>query len=84
MIRLAGLERLLRGLLQEPISNLGDPKLQRYIKFNIKLLQSEKRCVFFLNICISVVWKISLKEFKAHSEALLLVIDAPKKENGNT
>ena len=48
LIRLAGLERLLRGSLQEEISYLGDPKLQRYIGFKIELLQSEKRCVVLL------------------------------------
>ena len=46
-IRLVALERGRKGLLQVAISELDDPKLQRYIKFNIKLLQSEKRCVVF-------------------------------------
>ena len=78
------LERGHRGLPQVTISELDDLKLQRYIRGNIELLQSEKRCVYFLNVCLSLVLKIILKEFKGHSEALLLVIDAPKKENVNT
>jgi len=45
LIRLVELEILLRGVPQEEISNLGDPKLQKYIRFNIKLLQSEKKGV---------------------------------------
>ncbi len=41
------LERGRRGLLQVAISELDGPKLQRYIIFNIKLLQSEIRFVVF-------------------------------------
>ena len=46
-IRLVALERGCRGLLQVTILELNDPKLQGYIIFNIKLLQSEKMCVVF-------------------------------------
>jgi len=74
------LERGHRRLLQIVISELDDPKLQRYIKLNIRLLQSEKRCVVFFKF----LRKLGLKEFKGHSKALLSVIDAPRKENANT
>jgi len=67
-------------LLQVTISELDDLKLQRYIRFNIRLLQSEKRCVVFFNF----LRKLGLKEFKGHSKALLSVTDAPRKENENT
>ena len=40
------LERRLRGILKGRIKNLGDPKLQRYISFNIELLKINK------NVCI--------------------------------
>jgi len=33
------------SLLQVAISELDDPKVQRYIRDNIELLQSEKKCV---------------------------------------
>ena len=49
LIRLVELERGHRGLLQVTILELDDPKLQRYIRFNIELQQSEKSCVIFLN-----------------------------------
>jgi len=74
------LERGCRRLLQVAISELDDLKLQRYIRFNIRLIQSEKRCVFFFKF----LRKLGLKEFKGHSKELLSVIDAPKKENANT
>ena len=47
LIIIVGVEIILRGLPQEEILDLGYPKLHRYIRFNIKLLQSEKRCVVF-------------------------------------
>jgi len=50
-----GLERGLRGISQDAISDLGDPKLQRYNRFNIEILQSEKRCVVFILFCIRLV-----------------------------
>jgi len=53
------LERGHRGLLQITISELDDPKLQRYIRGNIKLLQSEKRCVDFFKILL----KLGLKNY---------------------
>ena len=41
-----GLERGLRGLPQDEISNPGDPKLHRYNRFNIKLLEGKKKHAF--------------------------------------
>ena len=75
------LERGHRRLLQVAVSELEDLELRRYIRFNIRLLQREKRCVvlFFKFLC-----KLGLKEFKGHSKELLLVTDAPRKENANT
>jgi len=56
-IRLVALERGHRGLLQVIISELDDPKLQRYIRFNIELLESEKKvCSFF-----KILHKLGLK-----------------------
>jgi len=72
------LERGRRRLLQVTISELDDPKLQRYIRFNIWLLQSEKRCVVFFIF----LHKLGLTEFKGHSKALLSVTDAPKENEG--
>ena len=57
LIRLVALERGHRGLLQVAILELDDLKLQRYIRFNIKLPQSEKRCVVFFKF----LHKLSLK-----------------------
>ena len=57
-IRLVALERGHRGLPQVAISELDDPKLQRYIKGNIELLQSEKRCVDFLKFLLKLGLKI--------------------------
>jgi len=55
LIRIAVLERKPRGLPQNEISNLGDPKLHRYNTFNIELLQSEKGCIVFLKLFTSLV-----------------------------
>ena len=55
MITLVALKRGHRGLLQVVISELDDPKVQRYVRDNIELLQSEKKCVYFLNFYISLV-----------------------------
>ena len=74
------LERGHRRLLQVAISELDDPKLQRYIRFNIRLIQSEKGCVFSFKF----LRELGLKQFKGHSKELLSIIDAPKKENENT
>ena len=41
-----GLERGLRGLLQGAISDLRDPKLHRYSRFNIELLEGKKKYAF--------------------------------------
>jgi len=41
-----GLERGLRGLPQDAISDPGDPKLHRYNIFNIELLEGKKKHVF--------------------------------------
>ena len=48
-IRLVALERGCRRLLHVTISELDDPQLNKYIRFNIELIQSEKRCVVFFN-----------------------------------
>ena len=41
-----GLERGLRGLPQDEISNLVDLKLHRYRRFNINLLEGKKKYAF--------------------------------------
>jgi len=41
-----GLERGFRGLPQDEISDLGDPKLHRYNRFNIKLLEGKTKYAF--------------------------------------
>ena len=41
-----GLERGLKGLPQDTISDLGDIKLHRYNRFNIKLLEGKKKYAF--------------------------------------
>jgi len=41
-----GLERGLRGLPQDEISNLGILKLHRYNRFNIELLEGKKSHAF--------------------------------------
>jgi len=79
-VRLVALERGHRRLLQVAISELDDLQLQRYIRFNIRLIQSGKRCVFFFKF----LHKLGLKELKGHSKELYSLIDAPKKENVNT
>jgi len=53
------LERGQRGLLQVAILELDDPKLQRYIRGNIELLQSEKMCVYFFKFLL----KLGLKNY---------------------
>ena len=69
------LERGHRRLLQVAISKLDDLKLQRYIRFDIRLLQRKKKvCIFF-----KFLRKLGLTEFKGHSKALLSVTDAPRK-----
>jgi len=78
------LERGHRGLLQVTISELDDQKVQRYIRGNIELLQSQKKCVDFFKLLLKLGLEIYLKEFKGHSRALLSVIGAPRKENENT
>lgn len=74
------LERGCIRLLQFVILELDDLKLHRYIRSNIRLLQSEKSCVVFFKF----LHKLGLKEFKGHIKGLLSVIDAPRKENANT
>ena len=41
-----GLERGLKGIPHGEISDLGDLKLHRYNKFNIKLLEGKKKDAF--------------------------------------
>ena len=57
-VRLVALERGHRGLLQVTNSELDDQKVQRYIRGNIELLQSEKRCVDFLKFFLKLGLKI--------------------------
>ena len=52
------LERGQRGLLQVTILELDDLNVQRYIRGNIELLQSEKRCVDFLKFLFKLGLKI--------------------------
>ena len=52
------LERGHRGILQVTILELDDLKVQRYIRGNIELLQSEKRCVDFLKFLLKLGLKI--------------------------
>jgi len=79
-VRLVALERGHTGLLQVAISELDDSQLPRYIRFNIRLIQSGKRCVFFFKF----FHKLGLKELKGHSKELYSLIDVLKKENVNT
>ena len=58
-IRLVALEIGHRGLLQVTNSKLDNPKVQRYIRGNIELLQSEKRCVYFFKFLL----KLGLKNY---------------------
>jgi len=46
LIRPGGLERGLRGLPSDEISDLGDLKLHRYSRFNIELLEGKKKYEF--------------------------------------
>ena len=78
------LERGHRVLPQVAILKLDDPKLQRYIRGNIKLLQSEKRCVDFLKFLLKLGLKIYFEGIQRASRALLLITDALRKENANT
>lgn len=48
------LERGHKGLMQVTILELDDTKLQRYIRGNIELLQSEKMCVDFFKILLEL------------------------------
>ena len=52
------LERGHEGLLQIINSELDDRKVQRYIRGNIKLLQSEKRCVDSFKFLLKIGLKI--------------------------
>ena len=78
------LERGNRGLPQITNSELDDWKVQRYIRGNIELLQSEKMCVDFFKFFLKLGLKNYFEAFKGHSRALLLVTDALRKENANT
>ena len=53
------LERGHKGLLQVTNLELDDWKVQRYIRGNIELLQSEKRCVDFFKFLL----KLGLKNY---------------------
>ena len=77
------LERGHRGLLLIAILELDDPKVQRYIKGNIELLQSEKRCVDSFKFLLKIGLKIYFEGIQRASRALLSVTDAPRKENAN-
>jgi hypothetical protein len=52
------LKRGHKGLLQVAFSELDDPKLQRYIKDNIELLQRETKCVDFFKFLLKFHLKI--------------------------
>ena len=52
------LERGHKGPLQVTISELDDPKVQRYIRGNIELLQSKKRTVDFFKFFLKLGLKI--------------------------
>jgi len=52
------LERGHKELLQITNSELRDWKVQRYIRGNIELLQSEKRCVDFLKFLLKLGLKV--------------------------
>ena len=58
LITLVALERGHKGLLQVVISKLDDPKVQRYVRDNIELLQTEKKCVYFLKFLLKFGLKI--------------------------
>lgn len=55
---MVALERGHRGLLHDEILELDDLKVQRYIRGNIELLQSEKRCVEFFKFLLKLGLKI--------------------------
>ena len=57
-VRLVALDRGHRGIPQVTISELDDPKLQRYIKDNIELLQRETKCVDFFKFLLKFHLKI--------------------------
>ena len=78
------LERGHRGLLQVTNSELDDWKAQRYSRGNIELLQSKKRCVYFLKFLLKIGLKFYFERIQRASRALLAVTDAPRKENANT
>ena len=78
------LERGHRGLLQVTNSELDNQKVQRYIRGNIELLQSEKRCVDSFKFLLKIGLKIYFEGIQRASRALLSVTDAPRKENANT
>jgi len=52
------LKRGHRGLLQVASSELDDPKVQRYVRDNIELLQSAKKCVYFFKFLLEFGLKI--------------------------
>jgi len=58
------LERGHRGLLQITNLELNHQKVQRYIRGNIELLQSEKRCVDFLKFLLKLGLKIYFEGIK--------------------
>ena len=58
------LERGHRGLLQVTISERDDLNVHRYIKGNIELLQSEKRCVDSFKFLLKIGLKFILRNSK--------------------
>ena len=71
-IRLVALERGHRGLLQVTISELDDPKVQRYIRSNIKLLQSEKRCVDSFKFLLKIGLKFYFEGIKRAQQRIII------------
>ena len=78
------LERGQRGILHVTILELDDLNVYRYIRGNIELLQSEKRCVYSFKFLLKSGLKIEFEGIQRASRALLSVTDAPRKENANT
>ena len=73
------LERGHRGLLQVTILELDDPKVQRYIRGNIELLQREKRCVDSFKFLLKIGLKIYFEGIQRASRELLSVTNALRK-----
>ena len=78
------LEREHRGLPQVAISELDVLKVQRYIRGNIELLQSEKKGVDSFKFLLKIGLKIYFEGIQRAIRELLSVTDSSRKENANT